>query len=339
MNDDLFKRLAEDVARDVPELRGIMDQVKAGTLSESEGLQQMVAACLKNPETARLLMQTSQKALAPLRDREPGRLAVQPGDMVFNSGVGLPQLHPLAQAAIIERLQFDGDIPEWRTGPLGAEGTPALSVATAARNPAAIGQMLRQASADMSNQIGAFQQGLLAQHEQALVRLDPERRMALIEEIQETDHPAYQRGQVPAPAETPLPSGEMLALMPRNEQQQNTWQFLSTTQGRRSALQTLEDLLKTGLQKEGFKPTVRPASSDEDENSTLVASHTWTIGIDGPRAMQANFSPLDTAAGSLLRGLLDGWDHWGGPVTLEVFQVMAGAREAGWGARLYVPKE
>jgi len=191
----------------------------------------------------------------------------------------------------------------------------------------------------MSNRIGAFQQGLLGHHEAALAQLDPEQRMALLEDIQGTDHPQYRRGEIPAPVEAPLPSGAMLALMPLSERQQNTWQFLSTTQGRRSALHTLEGLIKEGLRKEGFSPTVRPASTGEDSEMTLVASHTWTIGIDGPRALQSEFSPIDTAAGSLLRGLLDGWDHQGGPITLEVSQTMTGAREAGWGARLYAPKE
>lgn len=334
MNDDIFKRLAEDVAREVPELRGVMDQVKAGSLSESEGLQQMVAVCLKNPKTAQALMVTSQKALATPR---PENLpTVRQEDLVFHSGVGLPQLHPLMQAAIIERLQFDGDIPEMRTGPLDSEASPAVSVDTLARNPAALGQMLRQASADMAGKVGAFRQNLLAQHDQsgALMRLDPEQRLALLEEIQGADHPEYLRGQVPAPVAMTVPDGETLALMPLDERQQNTWQFLSTTQGRRSALQSIEKTITVALGKAGHKVTLLTGRASLD--LTLVAEPFWSISIDGPRSMQPEFSPIDTAALALYRGILDAVQGSDTEVILEVTEAMFRVGWPGWRARAYV---
>lgn len=74
-------------------------------------------------------------------------------------GVGLPQVDPNWQAALIERLQFDGDVPEFRTGRLKTDKgqRAAVPVETESMNPLVVGKQLE----DASDQVTAEAQRLL----------------------------------------------------------------------------------------------------------------------------------------------------------------------------------
>ena len=79
-------------------------------------------------------------------------------DLIFQPFEDRPDykmLHPLLMGMIVELLQYDGDIPELRTGALPAGGSPAVPVKTVARNPVVIGAMLRTASDEVTLELQA----------------------------------------------------------------------------------------------------------------------------------------------------------------------------------------
>ena len=148
----------EKLSKEHPHLKGIMDSAKSGDLSEQEAMSALMKELGENPQHMPALMAIMKDAFNPTRNTTgivptPKTDLKESGDSAFWNDVGLPQMNPLAQAAIAERLQFDGDIPELRTGPAPAGVTPALSVHTNARSPVAIGQMMQQASDRMSEQL------------------------------------------------------------------------------------------------------------------------------------------------------------------------------------------
>ncbi|MFA6235210.1 MAG: hypothetical protein WC824_13630, partial [Bacteroidota bacterium] len=84
-----------------------------------------------------------------------------PSTMVMGSPHGgIPRLNPLYEAQLVERAQFDGDIPELRTGPLPEDVLPAVSVETEAHSPVAIGEMLRIAALDVQEDVLSHQRKL-----------------------------------------------------------------------------------------------------------------------------------------------------------------------------------
>lgn len=133
-------------------------------------------------------------------------------------GDGIPRLNPTYEAYLSERLQFDGDIPELRTGPLPEGAKPAIPVQTHVTNPAAIGMLLQQASETML--------GLLSSEETCLT--------------------VYRPGEVPAPMAVPYDPQSLLH-MDKDTRQKFTWAFLSTTQGRRTAVPLIEQRVNEKL--------------------------------------------------------------------------------------------
>lgn len=346
--DDVLRFFAEQVAAEFPVLRQVLDQAKTGVLSEVDALRCMSEILGTDPALAARFQEVARGALTPLREEDRAQ-PLGHGGLVVHKARGLPQLNPLVEAALIERAQFDGDMPELRTGTLPRGVPPAVAVVTDARDPAALGMMLKTASNHIASKIAAS---------------DPERRemitrvatgdttaLALIEQSGQAltqgamedlvfdgktaalDVPEYRRGHVPAPVAVAAPSGSALLAMTPQERKQGTWQFLSTTHGRRSAEASLAELMLVKLQGEGFDVRLRPFEPGATE--PVLAVHEWTVGIDGPGAVQPAFSLIDVAAVALAKGLTRKMADHKGRVILEVTSVnTVDIRSVGWAGRL-----
>lgn len=340
---EVLHQFARQVANDFPDLREILDQAKAGDLDEVEAMAALSEVIMSNPELGRQFQAVAFSALSPLRPED----AAQPLDhngLVLHKERGLPRLNPLIEAALIERAQFDEDMPELRTGGLPAGVRPAVSVDTRTRSPVALGMMLNAASDQVAKKIQAqeeHRQQLVA--DAALLDLVEKSSSALVtRENQElvlagksdlVDVPEYRRGEVPAPLKVVHPSGSALLALTPEERRQSAWKFLSTTQGRRSAIAVITGLVQVKLTGEGFDVIVR--DHDPVAGEPVLAAHEWRVGIDGPGAMQSTFNHIDLAATVLAKQLTSKMGDRRGRVVLEVTSInTVDIRSVGWAGRL-----
>jgi hypothetical protein len=246
-------------------------------------------------------------------------------DSLFQSKTNkLPKLNPLYEAAVLERLQFDGDIPELRTAPLPQDTKPAVSVNTMARNPVAIGDMVSKASDDMDAKVREHEARRVSQLEQFFASKGMSNDLVLIKKhaelVQrvgedrakelmllgsaETDYPEYRRGQVSEKASVPVPSGKDLMKMTPAQMKFQAWKFLSTTQGRTSALFAIQEIVSTTLTNAGYD--VRTKEYDPlDKTYPITHKAEWSISIMNTMSAQPLFSVVDVAAKVLASRLLE----------------------------------
>lgn len=344
----VLQAFAEQVVADYPELRAVLDQAKAGTLTEMDALRAMSEILGSNPELAERFQRMNREMLASTVTTVSEDYADHQGQVIHKKR-GLPQLNPLVEAALIERAQFDEDMPELRTGGLIPGIAPAISVDTDVRNPVALGVMLTQASKQITEKIAAKEPERLAFIAQmaegdptALALLEQSGNALTLAQAQDMvfdgqtavmDVPEYRRGQVPAPLMVPTPTGSALLTMTPQERKQGAWKFLSTTQGRRTAVGVLAELVEVKLQGEGFLVKVRPFVPEATE--PVLAAHEWSVGIDGPGSVQAAFNLIDNAAAAIAKGLTRKMGEQRGQVILEVTAVnTVDVRSVGWAGRL-----
>jgi len=336
----ILKQFAEQVVGDFPELGQTLDDAKTGTISEHQALKELAEIMSGSPELEARFQKTAMDAMALLREDK-----AQPLDhdgLVIHKKRGLPRLNPLVESALIERAQFDNDIPELRTGGLPEGVAPAVSVATTSRSPVAIGQMLKQASGEVAAKVAAKEperqaaiadMALLDMVETTALSVRQERDLVLDGKSAAFDAPEYRRGQLPAPVRVVRPSGSSLLALTPEERKQSAWQFLSTTQGRRSAEGGIAQIIEAKLQKEGFQVRTRPYSTTS--KGMVVAAHEWTVNIDGPKTTQSSFSIIDTAAAVIARTLVQKAGHREHEVVLEVTSInTVNIRSVGWAGRL-----
>ena len=325
-----------------PEVRAILEKAKKGEVSETDALKQMYAYVQDHPELITALQGLN---VGTLQNLHP------PEGVMRTEKDRLPRLNPLFEAALIERAQFDGDIPEHRTGPKPKGAPPAVPVITKARNPVAVGKMLETAStrvgkelreheAERYRAIEAIEAGddvlkLMGKHGQLVRKEDIGNRDLMKHGSAETDLPTYRRGQVPAPIRTRRPPASVLARMGDKDARQLAYKTFSTTQGRRSVLPTIRGLVADSLRDEGWDVREREYHGGATEE-TVLAFHSWSVSISGAPGTQAAFAFVDTAAKALTRNLLDQLaDKEKNPLVLEINTVdVLDERTVGWAGRL-----
>jgi len=324
----VIARLREEA----PELVEILDAAKEGTLTFDDALMEMARrTALASPSVA--------------------TKCDLPGDLFLNE-VGRPQMNPLVQAALAERLQFDEDVPEMRTGDLPEGVKPAVSVRTNARSPVALGLMLERASNAVDNEVRQHQKAraalvedlaagrvdttaLIAKGETWLARVGDDPDFGdLVQGSPETDLALYRRGEVPAPVEVAKPSGSALAALTPEQRREAAYKFLSTTQGRRSAVDTIRELVAVKLRGGTFGVVER--EFDPTREVEVKAVHEWAVNIHGKGSVKETFSLIETASAALASGILRTLPgDMEGTFYLEVTpKNTVDVRSVGWAARL-----
>lgn len=313
---EAIKTAISEIGKDLPEIYEIFQSAKMNGLTEEEAMAKMAIA-LHNPTTAAKVEQVLMKALSPLQDDEVRDLVPQDDDggpsILFDSGVGLSRMNPLYEASLIERLQFDEDIPELRTGPLPPNTPPAVSVDTKARNPIAVGLMLEQGSDDVLEEViehrrkhlSAIDEKINFSDKTDLVpSSDKSDLVSLIRGDASSDPPSYRRGEVPALYWVDTPTGSSLASLGPKETRQKAWKAISTTQGRRTMSQGIANLVREYLYVKGVEVTI----SSKRDGSGVIANAEWVIGLGEQGTTQENYSLVDVAARSLAEGLMGSLD-------------------------------
>jgi hypothetical protein len=351
---EAIEKFGVEIFENNPELNGVLQRFWSGEIDTSEAIKEVWRVAANSPDAESDLQramfdafgiepQSTDLAHFPDRERMLERWGFDDEDLIFVPNEDRPDykmLHPLLMGMIVELLQFDGDIPELRTGKIPEGGTPAVPVRTLARNPVAVGAMLRAASQEVKVELELAQQS----HDQrvagmieavggtgagatGLLRQETERGVAI---------PGYGPGQKAAVREVVAPTGAQLARMPFEERQELAHKALTSTQGRRSAVPVISQMVIDALHARGFTG-IRGASSD---NSSLFAEVEWTVMIDGGQGERnPNFNFIDTAARSLTTKLakaLSGQEARHGALYLRVSPINTVAeRRVGWRGVLY----
>lgn len=357
--EELTAQLREKVPEIADELDGLTDEASA-----HEALARLMQLCRERPEInaeiARLAMGAFEglrnpKPVAPQEEPQlPATAAdyenalgvkVRPEDLLFKAPKSrFAQLDPMVEAAIAERAQFDGDVPELRFGQLPEGARPAIPVETTARNPVAIGRQLRQASEEIHDEARQLEfdheQKLLAAgaeiDEHGNVKNLPAHYEGMpLTSIQAPDPERYKRGQKPAPIAVPTPTATELATLSNQDSKLAAYEALSTTQGRRSAVSVIRDLVLADLQRGGLDVETNDRPDMGLKDVPVYAEWTTTLS-EGPNSTQHRFSFIDIAAKVLSKKLRDKLQ--GVTLNLPVLEVVpintVDVRRVGWAARL-----
>ena len=336
-----FTKLSERA----PALREILEQAKAGHLDEQETMSAMIEVINRDPTLKFDLETITQQFLKPI---DPPKANTSKPEIAFQGAKGLPALNPLYEAALIERAQFDEDMPELRYGPLRPGVAPAVPVDTRARRPVAIGAMMKEASDQIrvavdaheekrKKQIEAIASGadvdLMAKHGEIVARSEVDVALETYGSAS-TDLPEYRRGQVPAPVKVATPSGGALMTMTPEERRAHAWKFLSTTQGRRTATGVIREMVAKSLRDKGYE--VREREFDSKVTEDPIAHYEWTLSLSGAGSTQDSFSVIDVAARALARGLAQKIAPLQmKALVLEVISInLVDVRSVGWAARV-----
>lgn len=313
---DAIEKFGADVIENNPEIKEVLDRFWHEEIDTKEAIKEVWRVMAKSPgresELERAMFdafgiepRSTDLAHFPEREKMLERWGFDEEDLVFVPNEDRPDykmLHPLLMGMIVELLQFDGDIPELRTGKLPEGGSPAVPVKTRARSPVAVGAMLRTASQEVAHELAAAQEehdqkvakmidtiGGTGEATTGLVRQETERGVAV---------PGYAPGSKAAIREVAAPTGAELAQMPFEERQELAHRALTSTQGRRSAAPLISQTVLDALHERGYT-AVRPADEGEDVGIPF-AEVEWTMMIDGGQGERnPNFNFIDTAARAL----------------------------------------
>lgn len=271
---DGLRELAEECLKHIPDLGEIAKSIKEGKISEEDAIAEMMGLAL-DPRVSTSLTRIANEKGGDLRVFQPPHEGA------------MAKMNPLFAAELLERLQFDGDVPELRTAPLQPGQKPAVPVETKARSAVAIGMMLQEASEGISKELR-----LLSATETPLE--EDELTEAVTGQIEVS---GYRTGEVASLRRTRTPNGSALAKTSRQEQQQSAWSFISTTQGRRSAVpQILSSVTQACLEK-GYE--LESLKRSPKGQKPVFGTH-WSIGIhDGEASINPKYPFVEVAVKAL----------------------------------------
>lgn len=251
-----LKKMTDLLISDHPELQSALESVQGKDFQEQ--ITTLVPILTKISETV---------DMASLMERS---------DIIYTNEQGTERLNPKYEAYLIERIQFDGDAPELRTGATIQEGgRPAVPVQTSTRNPVGIGAQLKEASESVQSEMKS-----IAQKATDLVTMK--------------DPVGYERGKLPTLRETESLTAKEFMALSVIERKELTWGFISTTQGRVSAVPVLSDYVKELFDERGI-------DLDYGKGNEL-RRYEWVLTLsDGHQSTQQNFSYIDIAAKAFVR--------------------------------------
>lgn len=226
------------------------------------------------------LMEGIQKLLPVIQklNISPQDIAELTKQLMFENPMGQQRLNPMYEARIAERAQFDGDVPELRTGAMPKGSMPAVPVDTTSLHPSLIGAELRLASEEVNEEMKLLAESSIESSTELALTQDPQ---------------GYVRGQLPSFREA---SEVSLATMSQEEKKKNTWHFISTTQGRNTGARLIEKRLVSELSKKGVRATIGDTSQE---------IYSWEIEISsGEKATHENFDYIGLVCSAFKRAVL-----------------------------------
>ena len=236
--------------------------------------------------------------------------------------VGLPRLNPLFEAALLERLQFDDDVPELRTGylPIGSKPAVPVVLPVGTTNMAEVGAMLEQASCEVLAEVNQLVdtmrvplQKLLIEHEQSgalmegtAMTLSPEQVLDLAEKTSRFYAPeptGYKRGEFPAVRKVDLPE-QVLLQAPVSQLQTWAYRAVSTTVGRRSLCPVLAEAVRVELTRMLLGKNRGQVRIISDKVEDTIAEAEYGVQLQGAGDTNPDFPLIQTAARTLAETLM-----------------------------------
>lgn len=289
---------------------------------------------------------------------EAARSEAQGRDHVMDApqGVGMDQIDPNWQAALVERLQFDGDVPEFRIGRLLSEKghKAAVPVDTDALNPLVVGSALSTASEEVTAEAQRLLEDTESNTRRYLDMLDSGAKGQLSNDLTEAilssggdlqlvprstlpevmavpDPEGYKAGQLPAHRVVSESTATALMALPKRTQQEYAWAVVSTTQGRRSMLNPISRKILERLS--GYNVELGVSESDP------LLTALWQRRLDEVGVTNVRFNPMTTAISVLstkIRRELEGLGISEEPLVLNVSPIDSiSHRRVGWVAEVY----
>lgn len=357
---DAIERFGQEFLVQHPDLSQKIDQARAGTIDPKEIVKEVWSLAAKN----QTFQDSVEKALFEAFQIDPGstdlehfpdrqkmldRWGFSDDDLLYQPFEDRPNykmLHPLLMGMIVELIQYDGDVPELRTGILPEGGTPAVPVKTLSRDPVVLGAMLRRASEEVAFELGSVQKEQDAKVARMLTTL-PEENDAVTGLVRrETERGVAIEGYAPGKKaqmrEVQPPSTTDLVRMPFQERQELAHKAITSTQGRRSAVPVIAQMVLFSLQQEHAQVQLGNKTEFDNARGTdkVFIEVEWGMQIEGGQnERNPNFNFIDTAARSLttkLRGILTDEASRHTKHFLVVFPLNTiSERRVGWRAALY----
>lgn len=363
---EAMERFASMVGDD-PRVREVLDQVREGK-SEAEVMADLARLVESDPELSERIQEAAKSTFRPLREesdeevqesvaalkrlkdrqRALADLNFDEEDLVFHpEGTALPQMHPVVMGYILERLQFDGDIPELRTGDLPLDAMPAVPVKNPSRDPVTLGYQLEKGAKEVREELDEARReraGKLNAIGEALEQAEASgtavaQRKAKSEFVAVSEGrvgvEGYKAGHKAALRKVSTPSGAEIAQMNQELRQKYAHKALTSTQGRASAVPVIGAMVQASLAEKGYQVTLNgPESLMEDS----AAEAEWTASIAHVvDSTQPGFAFIDTAAKAMAAMLAKDLGSPVGRILLHVETINeVSRRRVGWRSKVAV---
>ena len=200
-------------------------------------------------------------------------------------------VNPVMVSAITERASLDGDVPEFRVGPIPEDGSPAVPVITVSLDSVNIGVQLELASKEVQSRIDE----LVTSHRELLESVNEQilsgstAALAAAENLPPvpTGVMGYEEGRKAEPMAVREVKTTELATLSDTERSLYTYKALSTTQGRVSSALAIGANLVLALEKMGVK-----VSSEELPE---FKKSSWETVCWGAGEVNPYWNPVTTA--------------------------------------------
>ena len=316
--DDILQLLGKvsDLVARVPGAEEIYNQIRSGDLTMEEAVPHLFSLLAQ----AELLGEVAKEGSKLTAMMSPQDMEKVGRPISMETSTGVPQLNPVYEAALMERASVDGDVPEFRSGPLPSGSSPAVPVDTDSSDPILIGLMLKKASQEV-------------RAEMTLALEDHSKETALIPVGQPqlpapTGVPGYEAGQLPALRSIDASPTEAALLSP-TMQRECVYLTVATTQGRRSTAPVIERGVVKELQKRG----VDAASGKSD---VMIKSFRWVLQVFGSEDISEGCNPITLATAYFAQEVAS---HGPSKVLVEVVRFDGiSNRQFGWTLNLYREK-
>ena len=196
-----LQSLTEKLGNQYPEFKDILQQAKVEGWTEAKTMERLLPLMGQH---AQAMEQLAEEVLTPLRSPSTAIAMlpkVAPAPILFTKDK-LVRLNPMVEAAILERVQFDGDIPEMRSGPMPQGGSPAVPVESTARNPVMLGAMLQAAADEVVQEMSTAVREYSAEAYRLTEGLSETTALQVLKDnlpAPPTGVPGYEAGQLPVP--------------------------------------------------------------------------------------------------------------------------------------------
>ena len=267
---------AMKTVRSMPGSERILEDLKDGKIGPLEATRKLVSMAVKEGKVQSLA--TSYNKVKKSVESEDSRVWM-------NHANGKRILNPLIRASLTERAFLDGDVPEYRVGPIPEGGKPAVPVATTSLNSVVIGMQVEEASNEVEKLIQISEKAHWKMLEE---KSNEERSLLPAKEVASpTGIEGYEAGKLPILRKTKDVKVSELVGLDEEARSAYTFTALATTQGRVSGSHALKKNLEEHLRKRGF----------EVSESTLpeVAVIDWSTQCFGKESVAPNWDPVANA--------------------------------------------